>query len=653
MTALKYRADIDGLRAIAVISVVLYHYGFDSLRGGFVGVDVFFVISGYLITGIIQREVEQGSFTFTNFFERRVRRIFPALFAMLATVFLAGLVFLLPSDLAYLGKVIIATLGFGSNILFWRQSGYFDPTSEFNPLLHTWSLSVEEQFYIGFPILLMLIDRLARRWIKPILFIVFVISFGLCIYFQPLRPTATFYLLPFRAWELLLGGLCAIGFIPAITNRLFNQLLAITAFALLICSVWLIEAGLNFPGWQAVIPAVATATLLYCGSQGETMVGRFLACKPMVFFGLISYSLYLWHWPLLIFTRYRKGMETLSTAQAIILAVVAILLAWFSYRWIEAPFRKKVQGSLLSKKLPLFVTAMLGASVLGAAAVLTVLSHGAPERVPPAVAQLDQARSAAFPNDFCNGKLLSELSHPCLAGHQSASRGNLILWGDSHAMVWSEVFDRIGRNQMMRVNFAFHSACPPLIGVSNPASPTCHDFNVRVFQKIKNEKPDTVVLIASWLAYSIPKGQYSLSDDTGRHGNLAVFEPALHRTIEAIRPYTSRVIIVGPTPGSPSSDPFFSVAMAEWHKDIAPPKALSLVHFRQRSSWFWRGVERYHHDDQLRLIDPGPWFCSTKECAYRHGKFILYRDGGHLSLDGADFVFNHFPSELLKITKNH
>lgn len=207
----KYRPDIDGLRAIAVLAVVLYHYGLAGVEGGFVGVDVFFVISGYLITGIIHKELQAGTFTLAGFYERRVRRIFPALFAMLAVVLMAGLLLLLPSDLMRLGQSTIATLLFVSNLHYMFHSGYFDSSSEFNSLLHTWSLGVEEQFYLGLPVLLVLVYRWRPRWLKPVLVVCAALSFVACITMQPRIAKLAFFFSPLRAWELLLGALLAVG----------------------------------------------------------------------------------------------------------------------------------------------------------------------------------------------------------------------------------------------------------------------------------------------------------------------------------------------------------------------------------------------------------------------------------------------------------
>ncbi|HET9048727.1 MAG TPA: acyltransferase, partial [Chiayiivirga sp.] len=233
MSTLAYRSDIDGLRAIAVLAVVLYHYGIGPIHGGFVGVDIFFVISGYLITGIIHKEIGEGRFTFAAFYERRIRRIFPALFMVLAATLAVGCWLLLPSDLLRLGNAALATLVFGSNVLFWRQSGYFDTSAEYNPLLHTWSLAVEEQFYIGLPILLILLQRFAKGQMRPVLIAGAVLSFALCVGMQSSRPAATFFLSPFRAWELLLGGWLAVGSVPLIRSSRIRVLVSVAALALL------------------------------------------------------------------------------------------------------------------------------------------------------------------------------------------------------------------------------------------------------------------------------------------------------------------------------------------------------------------------------------------------------------------------------------
>ena len=295
MSASHYRSDIDGLRAIAVLSVVLYHFGIGGLQGGFVGVDVFFVISGYLITGIIQSELARGEFTLARFYERRARRIFPALFVMLLVTMLAGLFVLLPSDLARLGQAATATVLFVSNALYFRQSGYFDDASDFNALLHTWSLGVEEQFYVGLPLLLMLVHRYRPQWLLRVIAACALLPFAACVLVQPILAKAVFFLSPFRAWELLLGSLVALGAAPQVRNGTLRAVLSVAALAALLGAIAFMRSGVDFPGWKAAIPVLATAVLLHLGAGGRTWVGGVLSWRPLVFVGLISYSLYLWH----------------------------------------------------------------------------------------------------------------------------------------------------------------------------------------------------------------------------------------------------------------------------------------------------------------------------------------------------------------------
>src|SRR5688572_4392252 len=242
-----YRPDIDGLRAIAVLAVVFYHLNLSDggswLRGGFVGVDIFFVISGFLITGIVQGEIEQGRFTILGFYERRVRRLFPALVVVLVASSLVGALWLLPSDFALLGKSVTATLLFVSNVFFWRISGYFNADSALNPLLHTWSLAVEEQFYIGWPLLLLLMFRYRPRLARPVVLVLGALSFLACVAVTPLRPSATFYLLPFRAWELSLGAALALGAVPAITSQRLREVVAVLGLALLVAGLCMVQPG--------------------------------------------------------------------------------------------------------------------------------------------------------------------------------------------------------------------------------------------------------------------------------------------------------------------------------------------------------------------------------------------------------------------------
>ncbi|MBZ4185589.1 acyltransferase [Thermomonas sp. RSS23] len=637
MTTLAYRKDIDGLRAIAVLAVVLYHYGIGPLHGGFVGVDIFFVISGYLITGIINKEIEQGSFTFSGFYERRIRRIFPALFAMLFATLAVGAWLLLPSDLVRLGNSTVATLLFGSNILFRRQSGYFDTSSEYNPLLHTWSLAVEEQFYIGLPILLLLLHRFMRgEGLKLALLICAVVSFVLCFWVQLLRPTATFFLAPFRAWELLLGSLLAVGALPPLRHAVARTSVSWLALAALLWSLWWIKTGAAFPGWQAAIPVLATAGLLHAGAHGGSPVQRLLSVRPVVFIGLISYSLYLWHWPLLVFVRYRNAMQPLEPAIKWPLFALALALAATSYRWVETPFRRRKQATGHDPRRTLFASAAVAGLVIASAAATTRIDAGWQARFTPEVVALDAARHPLIPFQECDGHEPDIHGTTCRLGVGSGAP-TVLLWGDSHALAWAPALDAVLKREGKAGLLAPNSACPPLLGVGNPVDPACHDDNSKIMRIIHAHHFEMIVLHASWASYSAPNGKYSLFDDEGHTGNDAVFPQALRRTLDALVPLTGRILLIGPTPRAPGDIPFL-LAIARRFDRPAPPE-LSKNWMHLKTAWYWKAANRFRGSKNIELINPEPWFCDDIKCRYLDSSGeLLYRDDGHLSLAGASLI---------------
>ena len=650
MNTLAYRPDIDGLRAIAVLAVVFYHYGIGSFHGGFIGVDVFFVISGYLITGIIQKEIARGSFTFAGFYERRIRRIFPALFSVMAVTLAAGGWLLLPSDLVHLGNSTVATLLFVSNVLFWRQSGYFDTSSEYNPLLHTWSLAVEEQFYIGLPILLVLLNRFAKGWLKPALIASAILSFITCVVVQPIRPSATFFLSPFRAWELLLGGLLVVGVFPPIVHRGVREVVSLLALGALIGSLLWIRAGVDFPGWRAAIPVVATAILLHLGAQGMSLVNRLLSLRPLVFIGLISYSLYLWHWPLIVFVRYRNGMEPLAPSMSWILSGVAILLAAASYRWVETPLRRRGAKDPDSVRHKVFVSAGIGCAMLAMVAVAIHLNQGWQSRFSPEVIGYDNARSPTIPYLSCSGvSPKGPTTNECVVGDKSAQR-RILLWGDSYSLAWAPAFNQLGLRYGFAVELAWLGQCIPLLDISVSVSSPCKDFNRKVARRIADGGLDAVVLVASWVPYIDSASgivlENGLVPNRSIPNNARVFADGLGSTIDLLEQHNVRTIIVGPTPGSPGDLPFKVAAAVQFglKKPIGNAVVGSIVY----NNMYWSEVSKYRDDPRVQLVDPLPWFQQDDEYRYADASGrLLYRDGGHLSLDGAEFVAERFPIDSL------
>lgn len=338
-----YRREIDGLRALAVLPVILFHAGFETFSGGYVGVDVFFVISGYLITAIILDELVQGQFSIINFYERRARRILPALFFVVFTCIPFAWFWLLPSDMNDFSKSIVAVSFFASNILFWRDSGYFDTAAEFKPLLHTWSLAVEEQFYVILPIFLMLSWKLGKRWILITLGLVFFASLAMAHWAAYAKPAAAFYLLATRGWELLIGVFAACYLSQ--TNRKdlakgSDDFAGWVGIGLIFYAVFSYDKTTPYPSFYALAPTLGAVLVILFANQ-QTSVGKFIGNKAFVGVGLLSYSAYLWHQPLFSFYRHLFFLED-SRSYYVLLICLVFICSYLSWRYVERPFRSHV-----------------------------------------------------------------------------------------------------------------------------------------------------------------------------------------------------------------------------------------------------------------------------------------------------------------------
>ncbi|HEY8017832.1 MAG TPA: acyltransferase, partial [Dongiaceae bacterium] len=339
--ARPYRSDIDGLRAVAVLSVIAFHVKFSAFPGGYIGVDVFFVISGYLIGAIILEEVRAGRFSLLAFYERRVRRIFPALAALLILLSIPAYLYLLPNELtAYGGSVLAATFSV-SNFYFLLHTGYFAAPAYYLPLLHTWSLAIEEQFYIFLPLFILLLHRLVPRLLPLLLLAATILSFALCLQKTGVDQAAAFYLPWTRAWELLLGTLVALGLFAQPRTPLWRNVATLAGLALILGPAVAYNAATVFPGINALAPCLGAALIIAAGRAGDSLVAWLLSWRPLVFIGRISYSLYLWHWPVIVFM-IMSGL-TPSTHQPswlkFLAVVISVILATLSWRYVETPFR--------------------------------------------------------------------------------------------------------------------------------------------------------------------------------------------------------------------------------------------------------------------------------------------------------------------------
>lgn len=334
---MKYRREIDGLRAVAVVPVILFHAGFKTFQGGYVGVDIFFVISGFLITSILLDELQPGNFSITTFYNRRAKRILPALFVVMLSCLPFAYFWMLPSQLADFSESLIAVLFFVSNILFWQESGYFSAAADLQPMLHTWSLAVEAQYYLIFPIFLLLLWRLGRDRAFGGVIALTAASFILSEWISRSEPSASFYLAPTRAWELLVGSICA--FISVDHSRKPSNVLSAVGIILIVFAVFHFDEGTPYPSGYTIVPVTGAALIILYGSSG-TWVWRFLSKAPVVGVGLISYSAYLWHQPLFAFARIRSLTEPTQALMAV-LSIASIFLGWATWKFVEQPFRKR------------------------------------------------------------------------------------------------------------------------------------------------------------------------------------------------------------------------------------------------------------------------------------------------------------------------
>ena len=515
---MSYRPEIDGLRAISVIGVVLFHFQL-GFPGGYVGVDVFFVISGYLITSIIVREMELGKFSMRDFWARRIRRIFPAACALAASVLVAGIWILEPDSVVSLAKSSLAHALVVSNIYFWKDADYFAQAAELKPLLHTWSLSIEEQFYICLPIVLLVLMRWFKRGLVSILVGGLLISLGLSIYGVSRFPEATFYLLPTRAWELLAGSVAAVGFQRLKLSRTLANIISAIGLGLILLPMLFYSHETLFPGLSAVPPVLGTVLFLVANSVSRSFTAGILSFRPLVFVGLISYSLYLWHWPVWSFSRHML-FET-GGLQTFLLLVLTVVLSVLSWRYVETPFR---HAKRLKKNSSAFVFAISASVVLITVSSGIIGKNGFPKRF--------DAESLAMMEDvtWTGTEYKEEVGDPIgkvRFGNKAGQDPDFVLWGDSHAMVIGELLDRRSSELGLSGVGFITPACPPVTGLWMPENPARSKrevlaLNQQRFDWIIGSKTKNVILAARWNAMCDPLG----SEETrfqGGHSTPKVF----------------------------------------------------------------------------------------------------------------------------------
>lgn len=664
MSGLKYRPDIDGLRGIAVLSVVVYHYFPEVIKGGFTGVDIFFVISGYLISKIIFTSIYRDNFSFFTFYVQRIKRIFPALISVLATCFGIGWFVLLPHEFEQLGGHITGSVLFVSNFIFWREAGYFDNSAETKPLLHLWSLGIEWQFYIIFPVVVWLVWR-AKKNLLAIILAICVASFFLNILKVRIDPIGTFYLPHTRFWELIAGTLLAYVSMftidkyciskSAITlrNNLsfkkssnLNNVLAIFGLSLICCGLFFINKNSTFPGLLAAISVLGTVFIISAGPQA--WFNRcVLSSKPLVWFGLISFPLYLWHWPLLSFLRIMEE-DRLSTQLSLVSIMVSIFVSYITYKLIERPVR--LFGGWSSRVIIfLLFSAQL---IIGFAGFIVYQQNGMTHRISSEIKHISEIMANPYPatdHVQCD-QLLPEFRNAkfddCVIYNSTPNQKNpsIIFIGDSHTKQFrSTEFGEFGRGPIMLLT---KSECLPFANDVFMGKKNCHDIFEKTLQYIQEKNSIQIIVLSSYWAY-LMSGYFESKGDNWRIAappsseQVAAFRKSFSLFINKANASGKFVIFVMDIPDLNfnintcfDTRPFSINA-----KDIKKHCSMDESSYINRIKPIDNILNEILQDfPMVKVFNPRDMFCYQQKCFASDGRLPYYTNGDHLNHHGAKIV---------------
>jgi len=644
--ALAYRPDIDGLRAIAVASVVLFHAFPTYMPGGFAGVDVFFVISGFLISSIIFKGLANGSFSIRVFYERRVRRIFPSLLTVLLATLVLGWFVLAPDSYGRLGMHTAGGASFIANLLLWNEAGYFDSSAHRKPLLHLWSLGIEEQFYLVWPLFVVTVWRWLPRHRGWPLALMLLASFALNIAIKDDKPEAAFYLPLTRFWELLVGAWLAFHAQarepPLLAQRAAPALLSVIGLGLLVATFLVLDKSKSFPGWWAGMPVLGTAMIILAGARsGVNSQG--LASRPLVFVGLISYPLYLWHWPLLSYAHIIEG-GTPDVSIRVVAVALAILLAWGSWRFIETPVRKS------SGALAFGVLLGLGA-MIAALGLALFLVDGVPRRMAPYSEQL--AGLKWEPESIRSLSCLRRFDAPALSyclETQPGAQHDIALIGDSFANQYfagfSARFEAMGKSL---VNLG-RGQCPVLRGVetTRAVSYSCEALSNHILDYVLRTPSVQTVIIANRWRRDV-QGNIKSTRWPAEKNPAKILQSAIEDTVSELLAAGKRVVIVS---GSPEL-PYLARSCIRFR-----PFYLSNREHEDRCAMPRRGYEKYARaykqvlaDVKTRfpavtIIDPAVPLCDADWCHGRMDGKLIYRDANHFSHAGVEWISDYLIREM-------
>lgn len=644
ITGFTYRPEIDGLRALAVLAVVFFHVGL-GFPGGYIGVDIFFVISGFLITSLIIKELQEDRFSFLNFYGRRIRRIFPASAVMVLVTVIMGWFLLLPSDFIGLGKSVISQTFFSSNIYFWRNTNYFAESAELQPLLHTWSLAVEEQFYMIVPLVLWGLISWAkinsRLKLVTVLAIGFFASLILSVVALPKVPVFTFYMLPTRAWELLIGSLVALApIIPVLKSRGLRELIVVLGVLGMVLPCFLYTKDTLFPGLYAIPPCLGAALFILGASpKYDTtlpIMAKIFTWRPIIFIGLISYSLYLWHWPLVAFSNY-WALEEFSLGYKWGIVLLSMVLAILSWRYVETPFRKK---TLAKTSKALYRYALVVSVLFIALGSLMYLNNGFKTRFSEKVITYDSAKSEALVENLISASLSLEKAEEGnfkKFGPTDSNKIDVLVWGDSHARTILPAILKAADNSHVVASAWFPSTAPVL---NNVPSLKYHRYsqlnqspawNNAILKQVKLKKIPNVVLAAHWSS-----NYEGLIKGGGNSPNkIKAFNANLIETIQSLNENGTKVWVLREVPNHEVSVPKALIKQELFGVDIHKYQC-NKERLEKRNFYFDSLVEEMKAAGAT-IIDGSELLYNESTHTYQMNinEFPLYSDSNHLTNAGA------------------
>lgn len=656
---MNYRREIDGLRALAVVPVVLFHAGLDAFSGGFVGVDVFFVISGYLITSILIEDLDRGRFSIANFYERRIRRIFPALFLVILTCIPLAWLLMIPENLKDFSQSIGAVVIFLSNILFWKESGYFDAPAGEKPLLHTWSLAVEEQYYLFFPVLLYFLWRFGGRATLAVLISLALISLASTEWGLRHDAAANFYLLPFRIWELMAGSICAIILWRAWPRG--QDVFSTVGLSMIVASIFIFDSRTPYPSFYTLLPVIG-ACLYILFARPDGVAGKVLGVRAFVGIGLVSYSAYLWHQPLFAFVRLGSPYEP-SRVTMLSMVFLTFILAFLSWKFVEQPFRRR-GANFLGRRKNIFALSAVASVVLMVVAGAGEFYSGFPGRFNPALQRVLEVRRDGWEH---RKACLSEgvpKSHPidvCLvkAGHQ---RIDVALVGDSHSASIAPVVQSGLAKQGLTTYSVSYGGCIGISGffrVDRDMGHECDRYNREFLKFIDRQEIETVVLTSRFSFY-LTGDRFDNGEGGVESGSQFWIDKISHREQRAAREDPERkervlngiklgilellekvnVVLVYPIPEAGWDVVRYSLSELIRGGDSRFDISTGLATYLERNGDIIALFDGLEHPN-LQKVRPEKMLCGTAlpgRCVNALGDRIYYRDDNHLSNAGADLL---------------